>query len=76
MVKRGKVSVAAESKRIGALNQFDYFGARDIFGMETEARSAKAESECIILRIPEPLIDTLLKDIKQQLIENASNQLL
>lgn len=76
VIKTGKVSVVSENRQVGALKQFEYFGARDIFGMETEAKFAKADGECIILRIPEPLIDTLLKDIKEQLIAYAHNQVL
>lgn len=76
LIKTGKVALASESKVLGELGQFEFFGLRDIFGLQSDAVKAKADGECEIYRMPEPLLDTLLKEIKQDLQSFAANKLL
>ena len=74
IIKSGKVRLESEFKKLEVLDQYDFFGARSIFGLQSEAIRAKADSECVIFRIPEPLIDTLLKEIKEELVILASTK--
>ena len=76
LIEKGKVIISDKYKKLTELGPYELFGLRNILSMNSKAESAKAFGECIIYRIPEPLIDTLLKDIKEDLRTFASNALL
>ena len=76
LIEKGKVGIWSKNKKLSDLGPYEIFGIRSIFSMESEAENAKADGECSIYRIPEPLIDTILKDIKEDLRASASNKLL
>ena len=76
LIEQGKIEVSFHGKVVDVLNSFEIFGGREIFGLEMKADKARAETDCVIFRIPEPLIDTLLKGIKQELISLATSKLM
>lgn len=76
LIEQGRVQISLEGKQLAMLHTFDMFGGRDIFGLEAKADKAKAESECVIYRIPEPVIGNLLKDVRDDLKKFFENKLM
>jgi len=76
LIEKGVAVIKYKDKDVQRLGPFEFFGDRSIFGEVTEADRAEAETECCIYRFPEPIIDSILDLIKDELREQSSLKLL
>jgi signal-transduction protein with cAMP-binding, CBS, and nucleotidyltransferase domain len=75
LVEKGRVTVEGEGKCLEIIEK-GIFGGRDIFGLETRVEKVKVEEDTTVYRVPEPLLETILKDISEELKEASINELI
>lgn len=71
IIEKGKAVALKNGKKVSDLKNSQIFGGRAIFDLEEQADTIRAENECAVYRIPEQVLDTLLKLIKEDLREAA-----
>lgn len=54
---------------MGEIKENDWFGGREIFGLDPNVDSIKARDEVVVYRIPEQMLNTLLAEISIELFQ-------
>lgn len=71
LVEKGTVVGERQGVIVQEVRENDWFGGREIFGLDPIISEIKALDEVVIYRIPEQILNTLLVEISLELF-NAS----
>jgi len=74
LVEKGRVVGENKGVLVQEVKENDWFGGREIFGLDPLVSELRALDEVVVYRIPEQILSTLLSEISHELF-NASAQM-